>query len=143
MKVMTALASLLILTLLVIPTAAPTPTAGCEFGRVQGFVQIKEHPLSLAGAIPSKFSFSQRYFMRRFNCKHRSAAVRRVDLGTYDVLFPGLGRRGVFASAVSLDGVAASATYIGPGIYRVVLRGPLVRDNVLERRDVAFSLAVF
>lgn len=140
---MTAFASLFILTLLLAPSTANSGRPKCQFGRVQGFVQIKDNPVSLPGSIPSKFTFSERYFSRRYNCKRMSAAVRRVDLGTYDVYFPGLGGRGVFASSISLEGVAASAMQISAGVYRVVLRGPLVRDNVLERRDVAFSVAVF
>lgn len=140
---MTARASLIVLVILLVPGIASPVTPNCQFGRVQGFVQIRDNPDYLVGTIPSTFTSDARFFSRRYNCKRLSAEVRRVDLGTYDVRLPGLGNRAVFVSAVSLDGVSTSAAQVSLGVYRVVLRGPLVRNDVLVLRDMAFALAVF
>lgn len=115
----------------------------CQFGRVQGFVSVRNDPEYLVGTIPSGLTGSLRYIQRRYNCTKRGVQIRRVELGIYDVRFPGLHRRSSVVTAVSQEGVAASAQPIDIDTYRVALRGPLVRDNVLGRRDVAFTIAVF
>jgi hypothetical protein len=115
----------------------------CQYGRVQGFVSIRNDPEYLIGTVPSQFTGSFRFFQRRYNCTGRRVEVRRVDLGVYDVRFPGLHRRSVVASAVSQEGVSVSAQPFGKDTYRVALRGPIVRENVLVRRDVAFTIAIF
>ena len=125
------------------PTSRAVPVVGCQFGRVQGFVAMRANPQYLVGTVPPHFSDNPRYFSQRYNCMHRSAAIRRVDVGTYDVRFPGLSGKAAFATAISDEGIAASAEQIAPTIYRVSLRGPYISNNVLVRRDVAFSLAVF
>lgn len=141
MKYLPVLASLV---LILVPTShASVAATDCQFGRVQGFVAVRGNPQYLVGTIPTRFTSASRFFSRRYNCMHHSAAIRRVDLGTYDVFFPGLRGRAVFASANSDDGVAASSEQIGPGVYRVVLRGPYLANNILALRDVPFSLAVF
>ena len=117
--------------------------ARCEFGRVQGFVSIRSDPGYLVGTIPSRFSDDARFFERRYNCTRRSASVRRVDLGLYEVHFPDLADRVAVVSAISEEGIAASVVPYSGGVYRIALRGPLENNGVLLRRDVAFSIAIF
>lgn len=122
--------------------AHATSPRRCIAGRALAFVAIQDDPPYLAGDIPGHFTSDQRYFSRRYNCKGRSASVRRVDLGLYDVLFPGITSHAVQVTALSDEGITASA-YPEDGFVRVALRGPLSGSNLAARRDVAFSLVVF
>lgn len=131
-----------ILLLGTISYAGAGPNPGCMTGRARAFIAISADPPYLVGDIPNHFTFDQRYFSRRYNCKGQSAAVRRVDLGLYDVRFPGISSHAIQATALSDEGVTASA-YPEDGFIRVALRGPLSGNNVAARRDVAFSIAVF
>jgi hypothetical protein len=97
----------------------------------------------LVGTIPSVFNSNPVYFVRRYNCEGRSAFVRRVSLGIYDVRFPGLNPRAVIATAMSDEGVSASAFPLADGIVRIALRGPIVGNDVMSRRDVPFSVVVY
>lgn len=115
----------------------------CPTGQAKGFLAIQSEPNFLVGTIPSSFTFSQTYFSRRYNCRGRSAAVRRVGLGLYDVQFPGLDPRVVIATALSDEGITASVWPLGNQTVRVALRGPLGGADVATRRDVAFSIVVF
>lgn len=114
----------------------------CISGRAQAFAAIQKDPPYLVGDIPNHFTSVQHYFSRRYNCKARSAEVRRVDLGLYDVRFPGISSQAVLVTALSDEGVTASA-FPEDGFIRVALRGPLGNNNLASRRDVAFSLVVF
>lgn len=115
----------------------------CRTGEAQAFVAIQREPLYLVGTIPSSFTLNQNYFSRRYSCKGNPPAVRRVSLGLYDVLFPGLDPQVVLVTALSDEGVSASVWPVGNGIVRVALRGPLGGADVATRRDVPFSVAVF
>ncbi len=128
--------------LIIVSGAGSEPRASCIFGRVQGFVSLRAEPIFLVGTIPARESSNPKYFSRRFNCKRNTPTVRRVDDGIYDVQFPGLNWRTAFVTAISQEGVSASVT-VDKDMYRVALRGPLVIDNALVRRDVAFSISVF
>jgi hypothetical protein len=115
----------------------------CRSGEAKAFVAIQDDPPYLVGTIPSKFSDDARYFSRRFNCLGQSAAVRRVNLGIYEVRFPDLHPRLALATAISDEGVTASALPIEDGIVRVSLRGPLGGSDVATRRDVPFSIVIY
>ena len=93
------------------------------------------------GQLPSEFTSKNRYFQRRWNCTGRQVYARRVDLGVYEVQFPGLPWRAPVVSALSQEGVTASV-YVFGDVYRVALRGPLSGEDVAIRRDVPFSIAI-
>ena len=132
-----------ILAIAVIGIAPANGGPRCQFGRVQGFISVRSNPEYLVGTIPAKFTSSSRYFQRRYNCLGAGAQIRRVDTGVYDVRLPGLGFRTAFVTAISQEGVATSVQAFPDYVYRVALRGPLINELALKRRDVAFSIAVF
>lgn len=142
MKMLVALALALLIALGLIGTSAAVSGPTCVYGRVQGFISIRSDPVYLVGTIPNQFTANADYFARRYNCKRKAPQVRRVDLGVYDVRFSELGNRAPIATAFT-DGVVASVQGLDDGTYRVYLRGPVVQNGVLIRRDVPFSLAVF
>jgi hypothetical protein len=115
----------------------------CQYGRAQAFITVKNDPEYLVGTIPNMLTGSKRFLQRIYNCKGRGAQIRRVDLGTYEVRFPGLHRRSGVVSVVSQEGVSSSVQPFGRDTYRVALRGPTLINGVLSRRDVAFTLVVF
>lgn len=112
-------------------------------GQAQAFATIQNDPLFLVGTIPSKFSARAIFFSSRYSCKGFPPQVRRVGLGLYDVLFPGIRIHAASVGAVSDEGITASFWPISDGIVRVALRGPLGGADVATRRDVAFSLVVY
>lgn len=115
----------------------------CAAGTALGFATIQPDPAFLVGTIPSKFTSDARYFARRFSCLARPAEVRRVDLGTYDVRFPGLNPVTIAATVVSDEGIYISAIGLGDGIVRVAMRGPVIDGDVASRRDVAFTVVIY
>ncbi len=134
--------ALVLLLALALPGSSHAAHPRCQFGRAQGFISVRNNPEFLVGTVPNRFSSSSRYFSRRYNCKGNLPLIRRVDLGLYDVRFPGLARRTAFATAISQEGVSVSVQPMGD-VYRVALRGPLAVNEVLSRRDVAFSIVLF
>lgn len=140
------LALLVAVSLLVLGVAdagAAKNQAPCVYGRVQAFASIRANPPYLVGTIPSSFTNKRSYFSRRYNCKKKGVLVRRVDLGVYDVKFPGLKYRTAVVSAISQEGVSSSVQAFGDYTYRITLRGPLSENNALIRRDVPFSIAAY
>lgn len=131
-----------LLSLIVVSGAGSEPRGLCVFGRAQGFISLRAEPNYLVGTIPSRETSNPKYFARRYSCKRQMPTIRRVDDGVYEVQFPGLNWRTAFVTAISQEGVSASVQ-VSKDIYRVSLRGPLVVDNALVRRDVAFSISVF
>lgn len=132
----------LVLVLVVVRITEAAPNVSCEHGRARGFAAIRSDPPYLVGDIPSHWTSSARFFTRRYNCVGRSVRARRVDLGTYDVMFPGQRPKLAIVTAISDSGVTASAKPFGAFV-RIALRGPLVEGNVTERRDVPFSLVIY
>lgn len=114
----------------------------CVTGKARGFVAIRPDPPHLVGTIPNRFTDRQKYVTRRYNCRRGGVQVRRVDLGSYEVLFPGVRPRVALATAISGEGVAASVEVFGD-VVRVALRGPIIGDDVAARRDVPFSVVIF
>lgn len=115
----------------------------CVTGRAAGFVSIQHDPPFLVGTIPTRFTSQQIFFSRRYSCLGNPPEVRRVDLGFYDVRFPGMPQKVAISDAISDDAVSSAVQYLGDGIYRVSLRGPIVGEEVISRRDVSFSLVLY
>ena len=138
-----ALVACIALAIVAFASSGGSAVLRCPAGSALAFVAIRPDPQFLVGTIPSGFTSDAGYFSRRYNCRGLSALVRRIDLGIYDVRFPGLDPRAVIATATSDEGVTASALPLGDGIVRVALRGPLVGGDVMARRDVPFSVVVY
>lgn len=115
----------------------------CRTGEVQGFATVRWSPAEIVGQIPSgRFAQRPKFFWRKYNCTGANVMVRRRDVGVYEIAFPGLGYRMAVVSAVTQDGTNASVQPLGTGVFRVILRGPVVNDGLLARRDVAFAIVV-
>lgn len=117
--------------------ACATPGGARAFASVTGDRQLG------VGDIPSVFSGQATWFGQRFNCTRASAQVRRVDLGLYQVRFPGIHSQVAVVSAISDVGASASVHYLGQSIWQIALRGPLIYDGALVGRDIPFSLVVY
>lgn len=121
---------------------ATSQSTRCATGHVRGFAVVQGDPrLGGVGAIPSEFSGSALYFDIRYNCTAKGVQVKRVDEGVYDVLFPGNIARVVQVTALG-NGASASGYRIEESIFRVVIRGPLVRNEVLAPKESAFQITV-
>lgn len=115
----------------------------CRTGQAKGLATIRHDPPYLVGTIPSTFTEDPLYFSRRYNCKRRSASVRRVAQGLYDVRFPGLEIKSVVVDAVSDEGVSSAYLPVERNVVRISLRGPLAGGDIAVRRDVAFTVIVY
>ena len=132
MRVVLVLAAL---GLLLMPSSSAAPAA-CVTGGAQGFAALRFSPLETVGTIPNRWTGSNRYFWRKHNCTGRGVFVRRRDVGVFEINFPGLGYRLGIVSAISQEGASASVWPFGTGVFRVVVRGPIVENGLLTRRDV-------
>jgi hypothetical protein len=121
--------------------SSPSPLA-CQTGAARAWVRIQDDPAYLVGTVPGRFTNDQHYFASRYNCRRSSAQIRRLDLGVYEIRFPGIKIHAVTATSVSDEGVVTSA-HVFEDTIRVSLRGPLVGNDVLVRRDVPFSIVVY
>lgn len=115
----------------------------CQGGVAKGYATLDNYPNYLPGTIPNRYTADRTYFTVRYNCTGKSVQVRRVDLGTYDVRFPGINLQMGVATVVSDDGGYISVDSINHDELRVVIRGPLSQANVSLRRDLAFSVVVY
>jgi hypothetical protein len=113
----------------------------CRSGDAQGFAAIRDDPPNVAGNIPNRFTRDPQYFSRRYNCTGGHVYARRLDLGVYEVRFPGLPGRAPVVSALSQEGVTASV-FVFDDVYRIALRGPLAGEDIARRRDVPFAIAI-
>lgn len=124
-------------------SAAPDQVA-CQTGKVRGFAAVRGDPrLGSIGAIDSHFGNDPRWFEIRFNCTGKSVYVRRIDVGVYDVQFPSNPAKVAIVSALNQQGASASVDHIDTDIFRVVIRGPLINNNVLLPRELPFYIAIF
>lgn len=141
MKLLLILVSLCLVGLVYVKSESAAPSA-CKTGEAQGFAALRWDPIGLVGELDGE-SQRQRWFWRRYNCTGRGVSIRRVDRGVYDIEFPGLGYRMAVVSAINQEGTSASVQPFGTGLFRVVLRGPVSEDRLLQRVDVPFAIAVF
>lgn len=115
----------------------------CRTGEVRGFAAVTGTPELGMASITSRFSNNQSLFSIRYNCIGRSVFVRRVDRGIFDVWFrdnPGLVPS---VDAMSDQGTSSSVDRVSGSTFRVVLRGPLIDNNVTQFRDIPFYITVF
>ena len=104
---------------------------GCGAGNVRGAVRLH-----------ATQSFPDRYTSRglsgRYNCSGRAVQAKRVDVGVYDVRFPG--NPGSVAVATPIAPVQLTLTWTrqGDGAFRVFVRD--LRGNGVEA-DFALALS--
>jgi hypothetical protein len=103
---------------------------GCGGGNVRGAVR-----LHATQAFPDRYT--SRGTSGRYNCSGRGVQAKRVDVGVYDVRFPG--NPGSVAVATPIAPVQLTLTWTrqGDGAFRVFVRD--LRGNGVEA-DFALSL---
>ena len=137
-------ALVLILLAVLVVDAASSQSGFCQRGTVRAFATVTGDRISGPGGISSRFDGAERLFARRYNCEAGGAQVRRVDLGVYEIRFPKVRALTAVVSAYNAEGTNASVVHTAEmSTFRVVLSGPQISENILRRRDVPFTIAIF
>lgn len=113
---------------------AVRPQARCAAGAVRGFAAVNGDPAKGIANFPDQFTTDRTLFGARFNCAGGAPQARRVEIGVYEVRFPGN------ASQLPMVSSGAAETTIGviaPGTFRVGLWAP-GRQNAV---DTPFAVA--
>jgi hypothetical protein len=104
---------------------------GCGAGNVKG-----------SGHLLAAQSFADRYTSRglsgRYSCAGRGVQAKRVDVGVYDVRFPGNPGSVAVATPIAPSELTLTWTRQGDGAFRVFVRD--LRGNGVEA-DFALTLA--
>ena len=114
-------------------TEAVRPQARCQPGAVRAFVAVNGDPAKGMANFPDQFTSAKALFGARFNCAGAAPQARRVNVGVYEVRFPGTA-----AQVASADSGTAETTigYVGGGVFRISLWVPGRQDAV----DTSFTV---
>lgn len=91
----------------------------CAPGAVRGLAAVTGVPSAGLGNIPDKFSSNRGLFAHRFNCAGGAAQVRRVNVGVYEVRFPGNAAQTAVVSAGV--GFLPAVSTVSTGVFRVAI----------------------
>lgn len=127
----------------VLSSAAVKPQPRCANGAVRGVAVVTGLPNQGVENIPNQYISDRQAFGRRFNCAGKGIQVRKVQNGTYEVLFAGLGGLSCLATSMASEAMSTSCIPMGDGSYRVSLRGLDTSGNVLVVKDRPFMVVVF
>ncbi len=114
-------------------TEAVRPQARCQPGAVRAFVAVNGDPAKGMANFPDQFTSAKPLIGTRFNCAGGAPQARRVNVGVYEVRFPGNAAQVSAASAGSAETTIAS---VGSGVFRVNLWVPGRQDAI----DTSFSV---
>lgn len=115
----------------------------CPTGSAKGFAFVTGDPrLGGIGVLPSTFTSNGQFFGTRYNCTKRSVYARRLDEGVYEVMFPGNRARIAVVSAATDQSAVASVTR-NHNTFRVTIRGPYVKNEILVPREISFYIVIF
>jgi hypothetical protein len=117
-------------------TEAVKPQARCQPGAVRGFVAVNGDPAKGMANFPDQFTSAKPLIGARFNCPGGAPQARRVNVGVYEVRFPGNATQVTAASAGSAETTIAP---VGGGVFRVSLWVPGRQDAI----DTPFTVAAF
>jgi hypothetical protein len=116
-------------------TDAVRPQARCQPGAVRGFIAVNGDPTKGIANIGDAFTSAKSVTGARFNCAGAAPQARRVNVGVYEVRFPGnVGAVAVASSA----GAETTVQALGGGTFRIGLWVPGRQDAV----DTPFSVIV-
>jgi hypothetical protein len=107
---------------------AVKPQARCANGAVRGLAAVTGPGGAGVANIPDQFSAAKGLFSRTFNCAGGSVEVRRIQLGIYEVRFPGN------AASSALVSAAGAETWVTPmpgNVFRIGMHVP-GRDDAME-----------
>jgi hypothetical protein len=116
-------------------TEAVRPQARCQPGAVRGFVAVNGDPAKGIANIGDAFTSARPVVGARFNCAGAAPQARRVNVGVYEVRFPGNAAQVAMASAGAAETTIAA---LGGGVFRVSLWVPGRQDAV----DTPFAVTV-
>lgn len=113
---------------------AVRPQGRCQPGSIRGFIQVSGDPSKGIANFPDRFTSATPLVGARFNCGGTPRA-RRVNVGVFEVRFPGNAAQ---IAAASSAGAETTVAYIGGGVFRVSLWVPGRQDAI----DTPFTVLV-
>jgi hypothetical protein len=108
-------------------TEAVRPQARCQPGAVRAFISVDGDPTKGIANLSDQFTSAKPWVGARFNCAGGAPQARRVNVGVYEVRFPG--SAAVIATA-SAGAAETTIGHAGPGLFRVNLWVPGRQDAV-------------
>lgn len=114
-------------------TEAVKPQARCQPGAVRGFIAVNGDPAKGMANLPDQFTSAKPEIGARFNCAGAAPQARRVNVGVYEVRFPGNAAQVASASSGTAE---TTIGYVGGGVFRINLWVPGRQDAV----DTSFSV---
>jgi hypothetical protein len=114
-------------------TEAVKPQARCQPGAVRGYIAVNGDPAKGMANLPDQFTSAKPEIGARFNCAGAAPQARRVNVGVYEVRFPGNATQVASASSGSAE---TTIGYVGGGVFRINLWVPGRQDAV----DTSFSV---
>ena len=112
---------------------AVKPQARCQPGAVRAFVAVNGDPAKGMANFPDQFTSAKPLFATRFNCAGGAPQARRVNVGVYEVRFPGNAAQ---VAAASAGGAETTVVSLGGGVFRIGLWVPGRQDAI----DTPFSV---
>src|SRR6187402_3861334 len=106
---------------------AVRPQARCAPGAVRGYIVVNGDPAKGMANFPDQFTSAKPLVDARFNCAGAAPQARRVNVGVYEVRFPGNASQVAMASAGAAE---TTIGYVGNGVFRVSLWVPGRQDAV-------------
>ena len=114
-------------------TEAVKPQARCQPGAVRGYIAVNGDPAKGMANLPDQFTSAKPEIGARFNCAGAAPQARRVNVGVYEVRFPGNATQVASASSGTAE---TTIGYVGGGVFRINLWVPGRQDAV----DTSFSV---
>jgi len=105
---------------------AVKPQGRCQPGSVRGFIAVNGDPAKGIANLPDQFTSAAPMIGAKFNCAGAAPQARRVNVGVYEVRFPGTASQVAMASA----GMETTITVVGGGTFRVNLWVPGRQDAI-------------
>jgi len=117
-------------------TEAVRPQPRCQPGAVRGFIAVPGDPTKGIANLSDTFTSARPAVGVRFNCAGAAAPqARRVNVGVYEVRFPGNAGQVAAASSAAAETTIAA---LGNGTFRVSLWVPGRQDAI----DTPFTVIV-
>ena len=91
----------------------------CAPGAVRGIAAVVGPPGAGLANIPDKFTSTRALFANRFNCAGGATQVRRVNVGVYEVRFPGNAAQAGLATAGV--GYLVAVSTVSSGVFRIAI----------------------
>lgn len=114
---------------------AVRPQGRCQPGSVRGYIVVSGDPARGIANLPDAFTSGRPLVGARFNCAGAAPQARRVNVGVYEVRFPGTAAQVAAASAGAAE---TTVTAVGGGVFRVSLWVPGRQDAI----DTPFTVLV-